>query len=666
MTKGGLDTMRSKLSSATGSNMEPCRKSIVASARVALNRANASARAETSVATTRVLWRVACSACTPQPVPRSSTCPRGRRSVMPASVVEAAPIPSTWSGASCSPVVSSVGSEATHHRCAAPTSSTSWGRRSTTARTGSSAAAPAARTNPAATAPRVAVRGKAASRSRRRTSSPSRKRRLRVAVARWLAGARRAARRAGRRCSRCRAAPATGPTSSSTSSSWNASARSARSASMSGVARGAGANRGSGGVSFGITPVTVAGRRGDPPAFADAPALRWQRSCQQRRGGRACMDLITRTDVSDLAHREGAGTCVTVFVPTQRRGHDTSGDALILKNLLDDAEKALHEAGMRRPDAEELLRPARDLQRDAMAWSHMSDGLAIFLGPDGASIFRLPIELPALATVGDRFVIAPLLRLLGGHEQYLLLTLSQDRIRLLEGNRLTVDEIELDDVPTSLGDVIAPFEPRSDALTRSLGRGQGGPAVFYGHGTIDGKLKGVQLTTFLRHVADGLSQTLKGRDLPMILAGLAPTVAAYRQVASYPHILTEHLELNPDQLSDGELHELSWPIISRLRNEAREERLGRLRALLGTGRASTNPAVIEQAATEGRIAEVLVADELDWPRTVPRVLRLGEGADENRFEFIDRAARATLATQGDVTVVADAGLPDGVAAIMRY
>lgn len=378
------------------------------------------------------------------------------------------------------------------------------------------------------------------------------------------------------------------------------------------------------------------------------------------------MDLITRTDVLDLAHHEGAGTCVSVFVPTRRRGHDTAGDALKLKNLLDDAEKALAEDGMRRPDIEELLRPARELQHDAMAWSHMSDGLVLFLSPGWATVYRLPIQVPALAAVGDRFVITPFLRLLGGQEQYLLLTLSQERIRLLEGNRLTVEEIELDDVPTSLSDVIEPFEPRSDTMARSLGRGRGGPAVFFGHGTVDGKLKSELLTTFMRHVAEGLSQVLQGRDLPMIVAGLAPTVAAYRQVASYPHIVAEHLEINPEEFTDVELHERSWPIIRKLRNEAREESLGQLRALLGTGKASTNPAVIDQAASEGRIAELLVADELDWPRTVPRLIRLGKGADDNRFELIDRAARATIATQGEVTVVEGAELPDGVAAIMRY
>ena len=44
-----------------------------------------------------------CSACTPQPVPRSSAVPTGRRMVAPARVVDAPPTPSTWSACSGRP-----------------------------------------------------------------------------------------------------------------------------------------------------------------------------------------------------------------------------------------------------------------------------------------------------------------------------------------------------------------------------------------------------------------------------------------------------------------------------------------------------------------------------------------------------------------------------------
>lgn len=379
------------------------------------------------------------------------------------------------------------------------------------------------------------------------------------------------------------------------------------------------------------------------------------------------MDLLTRKDIAELARYEREGRSVTIFLPTDRRGQETSGDPLLLKNLLGLAEHALADGGMRRLDVEELLRPARELQHDAMAWSHMSDGLAIFLGPGGATMYRVPLPLPALVTVGDHFVISPLLRLLGGREHHLVLALSQERIRLLEGGRTVVEEIELDDVPTALRDVIEPFDPRSDTITRSLGAARGGTAVFFGHGTGGGDLKNKEMTGFLRQVSEGVGEVLHDRDLPMVLAGLPQTIAAYREVNSYSHVLDQTIEHNPDDLSDAELHEHSWAIIAGLRDQSREESLGRLRGLLGTGQASTDLAEIEEAAGHGRIAELLVADiERTWDPTEPMLARLGTDEEHGDVELIDRVARATLTASGEVTVVDGAALPEGIAAIMRY
>src|SRR5665811_2450745 len=79
----------------------------------------------------------------------------------------------------------------------------------------------------------------------------------------------------------------------------------------------------------------------------------------------------------------------------------------------------------------------------------------------------------------------PLLRLLSGDEHFLLLALSQRRVRLLEGSRDRVEELELGEVPSSLLGVTEPAEPRSHTMARPLSAaGRGGPAVFYGYGCL--------------------------------------------------------------------------------------------------------------------------------------------------------------------------------------
>ena len=187
----------------------------------------------------------------PQPHPRSSAVLTGVRGVRPASVRPAPPMPRTWSGARARPVTSSPRSEATHQRTSPASSTASWGRRSTRARTHPvSSGSP---TRPTAAAPAAPVRGRAASRAMAGTGSPSMNRAVRTATDQGdaesdlSARAARTARRAGRRISRRRAASAAPPRSAATVSTPQPdSVRSVRRlAACSGVTAGGGKEDGS-------------------------------------------------------------------------------------------------------------------------------------------------------------------------------------------------------------------------------------------------------------------------------------------------------------------------------------------------------------------------------------------------------------------------------------
>ena len=142
----------------------------------------------------------------------------------------APPTPRTWSGARARPVTSSPRSEATHQRTSPTSSTASWGRRSTRART--YPAPSGSPTRPVAAAPAAAVRGRAASSAVAGTGSPSMNRAVRTTTGEGAdpaARAARTARRAGRRISRRRAASAASPRRAATASTPQPdSARSAR------------------------------------------------------------------------------------------------------------------------------------------------------------------------------------------------------------------------------------------------------------------------------------------------------------------------------------------------------------------------------------------------------------------------------------------------------
>ena len=383
------------------------------------------------------------------------------------------------------------------------------------------------------------------------------------------------------------------------------------------------------------------------------------------------MDLLTSADIAALADPGQGGINISLFMPTHRYGKGVEADRLRFKNLLSGVEVALAKR-MRPADIDALLAPARELREDARQWQYMSDGLAMFLRKDRNRTFKVAAPMPTLATVGDKPVLGPMLRLLSGDGNFLVLALSQREIRLMEGTRNTVGDLQLTDVPTTLKDVFEPRDSRSDTMARpAASGGRGSSAVFYGHGAGDRHLKAIEVEQFLRSVSTGLKDVLAGQSVPMVLVGLDHLVAAYREVNSYQHVIEEAIAHNPDQLSTEELHTLAWPLIERRLRADRTRVIARFQELNGTGLVSSDLSTILEAATTGRVETLFVkTDPWCWERVTDQDAPVVELGAEGRFadcELVDAAAVATLHTNGRIFATSEVLAPDSeVAAILRY
>lgn len=231
----------------------------------------------------------------------------------------------------------------------------------------------------------------------------------------------------------------------------------------------------------------------------------------------------------------------------------------------------------------------------------------------------------------------------------------------------------LPEVPTSLREVIEPPEPRSDTMARATSpAGRGGPAVFYGHGAADEHWKRDEVERFLRQVADGLDTYLASQDLPLVLMGLDQPVSVYSDVTNYAHVVEEAVRGNPDPLSAEEMHAAAWPVIAQQLATEKQDVVDRFEELHGTGRASTDPAKLADAAAHGRIDTLLVAGAPScWPQVTsgsPSVLRLGADGALAACELLDRITADTLTRGGAVYTFSQTPVPGGgdMAAVFRY
>ncbi len=339
------------------------------------------------------------------------------------------------------------------------------------------------------------------------------------------------------------------------------------------------------------------------------------------------MDLLT-----DIKLRELASTCdshcVSLYLPTHRKGQETRQDPVRLKGLIEAAEDQLVNRGMRAPEARQLLTPPRRLLDDGLFWSHQADGLAIFLTPFRADIFRLPQTFEVLTLVGERFHLTPLFALLAENASFHILALSPKRVRLLHGERDTVESVEVAGLP-SFEELLEhlettrslKFHMRTPAVEGAAGSGTGPRrfAPFHGQGVgPEGPQWKTRLLEYCQLIDNALRPYWSDSRNPLVLAAESSLVPIFRRANSYAHLLDDYISGSPDNLSDKELHEAAWSIMSRRVAAQQADVLAGFGQAAAQACASTDPAEILPAAWDGRVETLLVAERRHcWGRFVP-------------------------------------------------
>jgi hypothetical protein len=388
------------------------------------------------------------------------------------------------------------------------------------------------------------------------------------------------------------------------------------------------------------------------------------------------MNILTRTELRTLTETR-KGLCVSIYMPTHRAGREIQQDPIRLKNLLGEAEGRLRAGGLRTPEAQELLEPAEKLLQNGLFWQHQSDGLAIFLSPDEFRYYRLPFDFKELVVVTDRFHIKPLLPLLGGDGQFYVLALSQNEVRLIQGTRYSVSEIDLEGVPESLAAALRYNDPekRFQFHTSTItpgGKGQR-PAIFHGHGVASADDPKDYISRYFHQIDEGLHSLLQGEQAPLVLAGVDYLLPIYREANTYPHLVDEGIEGNPEELRAEELHEQAWAIVQPLFLVAQKQAAAQYRQLAGAAseQASNNLRTVVLAAYHGRVATLFVSVGLQqWGTLDPdtKVVQLHKEAKPDDEDLLDFAAVQTLLNGGTVYAVEPEKVPDEapLGAMFRY
>jgi len=383
------------------------------------------------------------------------------------------------------------------------------------------------------------------------------------------------------------------------------------------------------------------------------------------------MNSLTKESLTELLLPHPA-PCLSLYQPTHRRHPANQQDSIRFRNLVKEMEASLSQA-YSASEARLLLKPFDALAVDPDFWKHTLDGLVVLGAPDLFRVFCLPRPVTELVVVADSFHIKPLWQFLQSVDRYQVLCLSLDKIRLFEGSRDALDEVELAaGVPRTITDALGSELTESHHTVASYG-GVGGSsnAMHHSHG---GKADEVDIDAdrFFRSIDRAvLAHHSRPAGLPLILAALAEHHPRFHGVSQNPFLQSEGITVNPDAVTNDALRTLAWQVVE----PQYEARLAKLKndfeQATATGHGSDDLQQITAAAASGRVAMLFIeadrqiAGQLDegTGKIVGDVLN-NPAADD----VLDDLGELVGKMGGDVLVLPAARMPTrtGVAAIYRY
>ncbi|MBV9400825.1 MAG: hypothetical protein JO062_22800 [Bryobacterales bacterium] len=356
---------------------------------------------------------------------------------------------------------------------------------------------------------------------------------------------------------------------------------------------------------------------------------------------------------------ELTGPCITVLLPNYRPGAASAPEAVSLKQLIRTAAElpAIRRMGQ---EAAALLTPLSDLAA-AEELESGGVGFALFSAPGFTAGFRNGLQAGSKLSVGKHAFVRPLLAEAYAPSDVFALGVSRKHLRLFRCRHSMAEELELPaGVPRNITEAVDSDQPDHDLANRSASGTSTGSAfaVRFGTGS-DREAAPEYLHHFFALIDRGLHPLVK--NAPVFPMGVAEEIAAFRKAARHLNLLEDYAAGSAEMFTAEETARKAREAALAEYRRRGEAVMAEFREMPDRGRTSSMLSQVLTAAEQGRIHQVILAEEAEIPAAHRKQLIEGE-------DVLNAIAVETIRNGGDVFTLPAQAMDDvtPVAAILRY
>ena len=293
---------------------------------------------------------------------------------------------------------------------------------------------------------------------------------------------------------------------------------------------------------------------------------------------------MTNSLLQKLA-QEKNDPCVSISLNTHKTHPENLKDSVVLKNLLQEAEKRILESYDKRSVTNLLDHLTSVVEQ--IDHNFNLESLHVYISNSTKEVFKSswPIHENSVH-ISETFSIRPLISELNRSEEYLILLLSQGGVHLYDAvNNQIVEEIKNDDFPIKESRYFLTFSDKAS----------------------DPKQVDNMIKEFFNQVDKAVVRIHKQTSKNVIVVCTPENYNLLQQVADISKIYLGFSQVNYNQTDPHHLSEQTWEVIKKIHFDRRTSAIEELKESISQGRVLTDLSEIYKAALNGQ-GELLIVN----------------------------------------------------------
>lgn len=341
---------------------------------------------------------------------------------------------------------------------------------------------------------------------------------------------------------------------------------------------------------------------------------------------------------------------MSIILNTHRTRPDSAKDAIVLKNLVSEAEQRL-KSQYSREEYEPVLESLKAVLNE-IDHNYNLEGLLIFAGKNHREFARIPLAVQDRVVVNERFASRDIVRAMNQEAAYYVLVFSRRNARLIEAyNEKVVREFETAWFPMENPVV------ETDPLILTMAQGQDNI-----------------IEQWTNQIDKAMLEQTQSNPLPVVLACEKRNYEHYMKTADRSERIIGHINRTRDEDAAHHIVADAWKEVKGFLKEKNEKRLSELDRAVSSGKFLTDYNDIWRAVWEGRGDTMFVRRGLMHPAVIENgslVLaesRMDKSSRGYVEDIIDEMVAVNLSHGGEAVFIEGDALDNfqGLALTTRY